>query len=65
MKPEWVAPVLFTILFVILIGALILVAIGWISSSMQEQAMLDCMNSAIHSNRTLSVEEAAKICWGG
>lgn len=53
---------------IILAGAFILIAVVIALSTHNASAqdvMLTCMNSAIHSNRSLSVEEAAKICWRG
>jgi hypothetical protein len=39
--------------------------IGYVAHDIEmEKAMLDCVNSAIHTNRSLSVEEAALICGG-
>lgn len=61
MRDEYVAIIVFAIAFILIA---IVIALSTHNASAQE-VMLTCMNSAIHTNRSLSVEEAAKICWRG
>ena len=60
MKDEYLAIIIFVVAFIIFT-----MVIGHLDHNIETQdAMLDCMNSAIHTNRSLPIEEAARICGG-
>jgi hypothetical protein len=60
MKDEYIAIIVFIIAFVIFVY----VIGGMMHNDAIQESMLICMNSAMHTNRSLPVEEAARICGG-
>ena len=61
MKDEDIATIIFIAAAIIFVYVIISVT----NTYAAQESILICMNSAIHTNRSLPVEEAARICGGG
>ncbi len=58
MKDEYLAIIIFVVLFIVFA-----IGIGYTAHNVETQeAMFNCVNSAIHNNSSLSVTEAGRMC---
>ncbi len=61
-EDDWM---IFLIITFFVIGILLIIILGLIEYQhhVEQEAQILCMNGVIHNNLSVSIEEAARMCW--